>query len=205
MTEQESDTLRIEWDEIESIVENVFRVWGSGSDLLLARHAWAELAAAGKTYYETDLGRSVAIVQLLAFGAYYREFCVYGFDEGSAGGWREWITSDLIGNRPLLDGAILGEPVAQPDMPEDDFLDDAHAVSEILQDVVKDECRSVISMLKERWGDARFFASLFATATWDFDGAYPLTDEAVDEIVNDNVTGSKLQAWSWVDTDGSLW
>ena len=201
---RESDTPRIEWDEIKPVVHEIFNVWVSGSDLLLARHAWEELAAAGQTHYETSLERSEAIIRLLAFGAYYREFCVYAFDEGSVGEWREWITSGLIGDRPLLDVSILGEPVTQSDAAEDDFLEDAHAVSEVLQQIIQGECRKVVALLKERWGPARFFASLYATGKWELD-EYPLTEEATGEIVNYDLTGSKQRAWAWVDDDGALY
>jgi hypothetical protein len=202
-TARESDTARVGWDEIESVADKIFRVWLSGSGLLLARHAWEELAAAGQAHCETDLGRSEAIVRLLAFGAYYREFCVYAFDEGSVGEWREWITAGLIGDRPLLDASIFGELTTQPGESEDDFLEDAHAVSEVLQEIVQGECGSVVALLEERWGFTRFFASLYATGKRGFDG-YPLTGEAVSEIVNYDVTGSKQRAWAWASDDRSL-
>ncbi len=204
MAARESDTLRIEWNEIEPIVDEIFSIRISGSDLLLAQHVWEELAAAGQTHYKTDLERSEAVARLLAFGAYYREFCAYAFDEGSVGEWREWITSGLIGGRPLLDISILGEPTTQPDASEDDFLEDADAVSEVLQQIVQGECRKVVALLKERWGPARFFASLYVTGKRELDG-YPLTEEAIGEIVNYDLTGSKQRAWAWVDGDGSLY
>jgi hypothetical protein len=203
MAARESGTARLEWGEVKSVADEIFRVWSSDSGLLLARHAWEELAAAGQADYETDLERSEAIVRLLAFGAYYREFCAYAFDEGSLGEWREWITPGLIGDRPLLDVSILGELVTQPGESEDDFPQDAHAVSEVLQEVVQGECGSVVALLEERWGFARFFASLYATGTGSLDG-YPLTEEAIGEIVNDDLTGSKQRAWVWADGDGSL-
>lgn len=196
---------QIEWHEVRPVVEEIFSVWSSGSGILLARHAWEELAAAGRTHYEGDLGRSEVIISLLALGAYYREFCSYAFDEGTVGEWREWITSSLMGDRPLLDASVLGEPADQPyDAANDEFLEDPRAVSEELQDIVRADCPAVIKVLQDRWGMARFFASLYATEGWSFDG-YPLSDEAIDEIVNENATDSKLQAWSWVDNDGSLW
>jgi hypothetical protein len=201
----ESNSLQLEWDEVRPVVEEIFSVWSSDSNLLLAQHAWEELAAAGRTGDESDLGRSEAIIGILAFGAYYREFCTYAFDEGSVGEWREWITSSLIGARPLLDASVLGEPADQPaDAPDDEFTEDPLAVSGELRDIVRAECPGIIRVLQDRWGMARFFASLYATEHWDFDG-YPLSDEAIDEIVNEDVTGSKLQAWSWVDNGGSLW
>ena len=204
MAARNSDSPRIEWDEIEPVADEIFGVWASGSDLLLARHAWEELATAGQTHYETDLGRNEAIVRLLAFGAYYREFCVYVFDEGSAGEWREWITSGLIGDRPLLDVSVLGELVAQGGAPADDYLDDAHAISGALQEIIQGECGNVVALLKGRWGSARFFASLYATGNWKHDG-YPLTEEAIGEIVNYDLTDSKHRAWAWTDNDGSLY
>ena len=204
MAAHESDTPHIEWDQIEPVVNEIFNVWDSGADLLLAQYAWEELAAAGQAHYETDLERSDAVVRLLAFGAYYREFCAYAFDEGSVGEWREWITSGLIGDRPLLDISILGEPVTQPGASEADFLEDAHAVSEVLQQIVQDEYRKVVALLKERWGFTRFFASLYATGNSELKG-YPLTEEKVGEIVNYDLTGSKQRAWAWADGDGSLY
>jgi hypothetical protein len=203
MAARESDTPRIGWDEIEPVVDEIFSVWVFGADLLLAQHVWEELAAAGQTDYESDLERSEAIIRLLAFGAYYREFCSYAFHEGSVGEWREWITSGLIGDRPLLDVSILGEPVTEPGVSEGNFLEDAHAVSEVLRQIVQAECGKVVALLKERWGFARFFASLYATGELEFEG-YPLTEAAIDEIVNDQLTISKQRAWSWADGDGSL-
>lgn len=97
-----------------------------------------------------DLERSNAVVRLLAFGAYYREFSAYALDEGSVGQWRAWITSDLIGDRPLLDISILGEQVTQPGASRDDFLEEAHAVSEVLQQIARGECGKFVALLKER-------------------------------------------------------
>jgi hypothetical protein len=204
MTVRESDTSRIEWGEIEPVVDEIFNVWLSGSGLLLTQHVWEELAGADQTHYETDLERSNAVVRLLAFGAYYREFCAYAFGEGAVGEWRGWITSDLIGDRPLLDVSILGEPVTQPGAAEDDFLVDAHAVSEVLQQIVQDECGKVVALLKERWGLARFLASLYAARKSELRG-YPITEETIGEIVNYDLTDSKQRAWAWVDDDGSLY
>lgn len=203
MAVRESDIPGIEWDEIEPVVDEIFSVWESGSGLLLAQHTWEELAATRQTRYETNLELSEAVVGLLAFGAYYREFCAYAFDEGAVGDWREWITSGLIGDRPLLDVSILGQPVMQRGASEDDLLEDTHRISEALQEVVRSECRKVVALLKERWGGARFFASLYATGKWEFDG-YSLTEEAIGEIVNYDLTVSKQRAWDWSDGDGSL-
>jgi hypothetical protein len=199
---RESGAQRIKWDEIKSVVCEIFSVCDSRSGPLLARYAWEELTAVGQTHYETDLERSEAIIRLLAFGAYYREFCVYAFDEGSVGDWREWITSGLIGDCPLLDVSIIGEP-AQSDAAENDLLEDAHSLSEALQQIVQGECHNVVALLRERWGPARFFASLYATWNWEA-GEYPLTEEAIGEIADYDLTDSKQRAWAWVDDDGAL-
>ncbi len=204
MAARELDLPRVDWGEIEPVADEIFNVWVSGSGLLLAQHAWDELAAAGQTQYETDLERSDVIVRLLAFGAYYREFCTYAFDEGSIGEWREWITSGLIGERPLLNVSILRVPKTQPETSEDDSPVDANVVSEMLQQIVQGECRKVVALLKERWGLARFFASLYATGKSELKG-YPLTGETVGEVVNYDLTASKQKAWAWVDDDGLLY
>lgn len=202
MTVRDPDALHTEWDEIEPVVIEVFDVWGSGSGLLLAQYAWNELSAS-KVQPETDVERSDVIIRLLAFGSYYREFCARAFDEGYAGEWRDWITSDLVGDRPLLDVAVVGEPVTPPDASEADFSKDADAVSEVLQQMVQSECGKVIALLKERWGDARFFASLYVTGQPGLAG-YPLSEETIGEIVNDDVTFAKQDAWTWVDDNELL-
>ena len=74
----------------------------------------------------------------------------------------------------------------------------------MLQQIVQDEYGKVVVLLKERWGFTRFFAPLYATGNSELKG-YPLTEEKVCEIVNYDLTGSKQRAWTWVDSDGSLY
>jgi hypothetical protein len=51
-------------------------------------------------------------------------------------------------------------------------------------------------------GRATLFASLWTSA--DADTIYPLTSEVVGDVVNGDVSFSKLEAWQWVEEDMDL-
>ena len=101
-------------------------------------------------------------MRLLALGALYREFCVRAFQEGAPGEWVYKLTEDLVGEHPLLDAFSLGQ------LAESRHVDGDHAphafegvLSEVLRELVVQECENVIQALREQWGESEFFASMY--------------------------------------------
>jgi hypothetical protein len=66
-----------------------------------------------------------------------------------------------------------------------------------LREIARDQYRTVVDALRNRWGRATLFASLWTSA--DADTTYPLTSDVVGDVVNSDVSFSKLEAWQWVE------
>jgi hypothetical protein len=66
-----------------------------------------------------------------------------------------------------------------------------------VRELVRQEYPTVVGALMECLGRAGLFAALWTSAAAET--SYPLDRTAVSDVVNRGVTGSKLDAWQWID------
>ena len=209
-TEEPSQTDLVEWEDIEGIAEQFFRVWVSGGDLAWAKSAWTALSQAGKTVYTSEAERTICVVRLIALAALYREFCVRAFDEGSPDEWRDAITSELVGDSPMLDVFTLGQLAERRQIDVDNsplYEYDPPLLSYVILELVRDEYRDVVDTLKEQWTENEFFTSLFISAEPDnyedededkkADPSSPVTSGQINRVMNSDVDGSTCRAYEW--------
>lgn len=186
--------------DLQSIARSVFSTWAGAAEIAWAGHAWTALGNAGLTDRRTDLEHAVAVLRLLALSVLHQEFCARAFEEGYPADW-SFETDDAVGDYPLVDAFFLGQLAERGGIDTDDEIgstfDGYSARSYALRELVRAEYRSVVEALEAQWGAARLFASLWLSNSDEV--AYPLTEEAVHEVVNYDLTPSKANAWQWID------
>jgi hypothetical protein len=137
--------------------------------------------------------------------ALYWEFCVRAFDEGSSDEWQEGITTDLVGDYPLLDVFTLGQLAERREIDVDNS--DPSVLPYVILQLIKDEYRGVVDTLQEQWGENAFFTSLYVSAEPDEDEdeeredetSSPVTGDQIDSVMNSgsDLFGGKDQAYTW--------
>ena len=198
----------MEWKDIEDIANQLFHVWDGGGDLTWAKSAWEALSQAGMTSYTSEAERTICVVRLIALNALYLEFCVRAFDEGDSDGWQDAVTSDLVGDYPLLDAFTLGQLAERRQIDVDNSPlseSDPPAFSQVILELVQAEYRVVVDTLQEQWGENAFFTSLYVSANPDDDEdqdqeeatSSPVTGDQIDRVMNADVDGSKSHAYGW--------
>lgn len=207
-TEELSEPDRVEWEDIEDIADQLFHIWVSGGDLAWVKSAWQAFSRAGMTARTSEADRTICVVRLIALSALYREFCVRAFDEGDSDDWQEAITSDLVGDYPLLDAFTLGQVAERRQIDVDNsslYESDPPVLSSVILELVRDEYQAVVDTLQEQWGDNAFFTSLYVSGKPDDDAdegqedesSSPVTDDQIDRVMNVDVDGSKSHAYAW--------
>jgi len=198
----------VEWEDIEDIAKQLLHIWVGGGDLAWAKSAWRALSQAGMTAYASEAERTICVVRLIALSALYQEFCVRAFDEGSSDEWQEEITSDLVGDYPLLDVFTLGQLAERRQIEVDNspLYDSAPPVlSSVILELVQDEYRHVVDTLQEQWGENAFFTSLYVSAEPDEDedeeredeASSPVTMDQIDRVMNYDRGSGKDHAYTW--------
>lgn len=198
----------VEWEDVEGIAKQLLHIWVSGGDLAWAKSAWQALSQAGMTAYTSEAERTICVVRLIALSALYQEFCVRAFDEGSSGEWQEEITSDLVGDYPLLDVFTLGQLAERRQIDVDNsplYDSDPPVLSSVILELVQDEYRQVVDTLQEQWGENAFFTSLYVSAEPDEDEdedredetSSPVTEDQIDRIMNYDRGSGKDHTYTW--------
>ncbi len=212
---EQSEADRQEWADIEDLARELFHVWSEDGDLNWAKAAWQALERAGLTTYTSEAERTSCMVRLIALSAMSREFYVRAFDEGSSGEWRDEVTSELVGDYPLLDAFTLGQLAERLKMDVDNpslYEVDPPATTFVILELVEREYQDVVDALTEQWGKNAFFTSLWVSAGFGYnlydeedqdkeDENAPVTLGQINRVMNDDVTYSTTRAHLWF-TDG---
>lgn len=68
---------KVEWEDVSSATESIFRVWASetGKELDWANSAWIALGRAGLTSLQGGIERTIVLLRLITLGVVFREFC----------------------------------------------------------------------------------------------------------------------------------
>lgn len=206
MTTVDNETDRVEWEDIETIARELFKIWEGRPELSWARHAWGALDSAGLTSYSTEVERSQCLIRLLVLAAIYHEFCVRAFGEGDSGGWQEVVDlADLTGDGfPRFDAFTLGQLAERSGIDVDNGPDvDGNVMGEVLHELTVAEHPTVVQALLRTASqaglqtvEARVFAELWLSG--DSEIAYPITDDEVSDIVNHDLTAGKNSAHEWL-------
>jgi hypothetical protein len=198
----------VEWEDIEDIANQLFHVWMTGGDLAWAKIAWRALSQAGMTAHASEAERTICVVRLIALNALYREFCVRAFDEGDSDEWQDEITTDLVGDYPLLDVFTLGQLAERRQIDVDNsslYESDPPALPYVILELIREEYCGVVETLQEQWDENAFFTSLYASAKSgeDEDGdrqdeaSSPVTEDQIDRVMNSDLNSGKDQAHAW--------
>ena len=178
----------------EELAKDLFHIWISGADYEWAQDAWRRLTDAGLTAFDDDdeLERHRVVIRFLTLAAIYHRFCDNSFREGTeldvlAG---EIPTSDEpdpdgVSLNPFRIGQLVGD-----DSPAED-------IGEALVELVRQEHRTLLRALTKTYQDPGFlFASLWRSATrgWS-DEPEDSPDDA--EILNEDISSEKLEAYQW--------
>lgn len=74
---------KVKWHEIAAPAQQIFNIWVEHPELEWAALAWKALDEQGLTRYSNQLEKQQVLVNLLALGFIYHEFCQVAFDETS--------------------------------------------------------------------------------------------------------------------------
>jgi hypothetical protein len=74
---------KVKWQEIAAPAQQIFNIWVEHPELKWAELAWKALDEQSLTRYSNQLEKQQVLVNLLALGFIYHEFCQLAFDETS--------------------------------------------------------------------------------------------------------------------------
>jgi hypothetical protein len=192
----ETETERLDWDDVWPVVEPYMSVWSSDGEQKWGAYAWQTLTSAGLANWMTEAERTTCVLRALALAALSRDFYARAFSEGDDGDWREDLATDVIGDRPRIDAFTLGQIAERSGVEADNTEWNQGEVWDVLYTFVKREYRAVARALRSVLGDSRLFASMWAVR--DRECVYPLADDYVSYVVNDDLTAEKGIAWEWL-------
>ncbi len=188
----------IEWTDIVRVVQPYMSVWNHSSELGWGKYAWHALGPAGLTKYQNEAERTICVVRALALAAMTKDFYARAFGEGSDGDWRDEISDDVIGADPLIDAFTLGQIAERKGYETDHLALNDSVLSELIVDLIEEVYQEVGGTLRYALGDAELFASMFAAR--ESGVSFPVADDYVASVVNDDVTADKLEAYEWLTT-----
>lgn len=196
------DDTHLEWGEIVEIAGDLFRIWGGG-DLRWAEAAWQVLSEAGLNRYVFEVDRTVCIMRLVAVNAFYREFCVRAFDEGTSGDWQDEVFG-LIGEYPQIDAFSLGQLAEQRDV----FVNNSpyerpDPRADAIRELVTAEYQQVVDALHARWGKSDLFAALYVSPEAKGD-LYPLDADLRNQVSTMEPPINMGRAWEWYENGAGL-
>ena len=198
----DDDDSRLEWSEVKQIANDLFHTWGGG-DLRWAEAAWQVLSESGLTSYVFEVDRTVCIIRLVALNAFYREFCVRAFDEGSSDDW-QYELFELVGGYPLIDAFSLGQLAERRGIFVDNALyQEPDPRTEAIQELARGEYRQVVDALQARWGEHDLFAALWVSPEAK-GNLYPLDADLRGEIATMDPPSNMGRAWAWYDDGAGL-
>ena len=182
----------------EEFAKDLFNIWVSGSDYEWAQDAWRRLTDAGLTAFNDgdELERHRTVIRFLTLAAIYHRFCYASYREGCE--LDVLVRMIPTSDEPDPDGACLnpfciGQLVGD-DSPSADVWD-------ALIELVYQEHRTLVRTLAKTYKNPdHLFVSLWRSAMgvwWDDPKDAP--DD--DQILNENISAEKLEAYAWFEED----
>jgi hypothetical protein len=184
---------QISWDMAEDIFE-VFEVYGQ--EIRWFEKVWKDFIKIGLASYRNDIEKHWVLARIVTLGVMFDEFCRKAFEEYTD-------TDSLIGE---LESCDLFNPVRLGSMVDKEWLGESDE-SDLFVNAVNylvSECRTqVFDALRKIFGnESVLFVSLWLSIDENVKvGKY--SDEQYDEILNDDLTGNKMDAFEYV--NNGMW
>ena len=61
----------------------------------------------------------------------------------------------------------------------------------------RSRAEAIVGELRERWGENELFTALYASPNAEYEDLYPVSSELLDNVMNSDMTGTKLRAHDW--------
>jgi hypothetical protein len=191
------DKMRFPWED-PSV--SMFHVWVGQPELAWARKAWEALEQKGLTLFSNELERTQVLIRAMTLGTIYREFCDLAHDDAWEAENLEWASE--MGLNPFRVAQLVGD-----EFEVDEDHDETRLLDFALYSLIDDEREDICKALCEGFGgEAMLFVSLWNSMYGELPIDYDPDDpecfpESPEEVLNYDVTGQKVQAYSWI-TEG---
>jgi len=178
---------------------SMFDVWVGQPELAWARKAWVALERNGLTLFSNELERTKVLIRAMTLGTIYREFCDLAHDEA-------WDSENLIWAEEMgLNSFRVAQLIGNdPEFSPDDDATESSLLDSALHSLIDDERGNICKALCEEFGgESMLFVSLWNSMYHekspdddpDDDEGFP---ESPEDVLNSDVTGEKLRAFSWI-------
>ena len=195
---------RVEWEDLGSLRQELFRVWASGGDSEWAETAWRRLAGAGLTDYVEENERRAVLIRFFTLACIYNSFCVEVFEEGYDFQDLSYSVevSDLLPVEYSEDSAVDGGLDSTVEQREDgdessggdDESEDDDQPYESLRSLVDVEHPKLVAALTTAFGgEWPLFGYMWISCNWTWQGtategdeqaAFGLTSEQIENRIH---------------------
>jgi hypothetical protein len=173
------------WEEVEPVAKKVFRIWTFGTEVQWARKAWSILTEKGLATYSNSTEKCLCVLRFIAMCDVYLDFVTIAFDEDHASDYSEWMREFECS--PITLGVLL----SRFGMDTDTDIEDEDFIIGCLAGSVRKE---TVQALVDGFGGISGFFQAAWLSTFGKETAQEEAGSALNEV-----TGEKLQAWSWVE------
>jgi len=106
-----NDKSVLRWGDVKGPAEQAFNIWTHERELKWAKFAWELLAEQGLADYSNELERHEAMINFMALGGFYREFCALAWQERDGPMYSFWaeewelddfVIGQLVGRDPAV-------------------------------------------------------------------------------------------------------
>lgn len=195
---------RVEWEDLGSLRQELFRVWVSGGDREWAETAWRRLAGAGLTDYVDENEHRVVLIRFFTLACIYNSFCIEVFEEGYDFQDLSYSVevSDLLPVEASEDSAVdggLDSTVEQRENGDEssdgDESEDDDQPYESLRALVEVEHPKLVAALTKAFGgEWPLFGYMWISCNWTWQGtategdgqqaAFGLTSEQIENRIH---------------------
>jgi len=178
---------------------SMFDVWIGHPELAWARKAWGALERRGLTLFSNELERTKVLIRAMTLGTIYREFCDLAFDDAWDTEYLIW--SEEMGLSSFRVAQLIGD---NPEFDPDDDAPESSLLDSALYSLIDNEREDICKALCEEFGGvSMLFVSLWNSmydekSPEDKPGDDEGFPESPEDVLNSNVTGEKLRAFSWI-------
>ena len=196
---------RLEWEDLGSLRQELFRVWASGGDIEWAETAWRRLAGAGLTEYIGENERRAVLIRFFTLACIYNSFCIEVFEEGYDFQDLSYSVEvpDLLPVEDSEDSAVDGGLDSTVEQGEDgdessdgdDESEDDDRPYESLRSLVDVEHPKLVAALTKAFGgEWPLFGYMWISCNWTWQGtategdgqqaAFGLTSEQIENRIH---------------------